>query len=192
MMTARAVRGLAGGISVLLVWGCSRPAERYGFVARLGNDTVSLESVSRQGNTVTSDEIDRFPRLRKRHTVATLGPEGELRHLVMDIVTPSEQEKQRTTHVTADVTPDTVQLVKRDGTGGVRWGFSPRGGTSMPHVPQMYSLYEMYLDAALRRGRRLHVPVNDTVQMRQFYIDREFDRFPLHRGIVWDRGNGKV
>src|SRR6185295_2571352 len=35
-------------------------------------------------------------------------------------------------------------------------------------------------------------PVNDTVQMRQFYIDREFDRFPLHRGVVWDRGGGKV
>jgi hypothetical protein len=180
-------------LSTLFVAACSlQPAERYGFVARLGNDTVSVESVTRRGNTVTSDEVDRFPRLRKRHTEMTLGPEGEIRHLVMDIVTPSEPANQRERHVVADVTADSVLLVKRDGTGGSRWAFATRGGTAMPHLPQMYSMYELYLAAALARGQRLHVPVNDTVQMRQYYIDREFDRFPLHRGIVWDRGNGKV
>src|SRR4051812_11523034 len=110
----------------------------------------------------------------------------------MDIQTPSEPANQRERKVVADVTPDSVLLTKRDGTGGMRWAFATRGGTAMAHLPQMYSLYELYLDAALRRGQRLHVPANDTVQMRQFYIDREFDRFPLHRGIVWDRGNGKV
>jgi len=192
MITLRMVRGLSFGLSVLLLWGCSRREERYGFVARLGNDTVSLERVSRSGNTLTSDEIDRFPRLRKRHTVVTLGPDGALRRLEMDIETPSEPEKQRTRHVIADVTTDSVLLVKRDGNGGVRWAFATNGGVAMPQLPQMYSFYEVYLDAALQRARKLGVPVNDTVQMRQFYIDREFDRFPLHRGIVWDRGGGKV
>jgi hypothetical protein len=192
MITLRTVRGLSFGLSVLLLWGCSRPEERYGFVARLGNDTVSLERVSRSGNTLTSDEIDRFPRLRKRHTVATLGDDGALKRLEMDIETPSEPEKQRVRHVIADVSTDSVLLVKRDGNGGIRWAFATAGGMAMPHLPQMYSFYEMYLDAALQRGKRLGVPLNDTVQMRQFYIDREFDRFPLHRGIVWDRGGGKV
>ena len=176
----------------LLLLACSPPAERYGFVSRLGTDTVSLESVTRQGNTLTSDEIDRFPRLRKRHTVATLGPEGQLQRLVMDIETPSEPEKQRQRHIIADVTADSVLLVKRDGNGGVRWAFATAGGMAMPHLPQMYSFYEMYFDAALQRGAKRHVPVNDTVMMRQFYIDREFDRFPLHHGAVWNRGDGKV
>jgi hypothetical protein len=179
----------------LLLAACSRqPEERYGFVARLGNDTVSLESVARRGNTVMSDEVDRFPRLRTRHTVITLGggPAGEIRHLVMDIETPSEPDSQRQRKVIADVTTDSVLLTKRDRTSYLRWAFATRGGTAMAHLPQMYSLYELYLAAALARGERLHVPLNDTVQMRQFYIDREFDRFPLHRGIVWDRGGGKV
>jgi len=181
-------------LSVLLSTACStsQPAERYGFVARLGSDTVSLESVTRRGNTVTSDETDRFPRLRRRHTVTTLGSEGAIRHLEMTITTPSEAEKQRESKFVADVGADSITYSKRDVAGGMRWAFPTRGGTAMAHVPQMYSLYELYLDAALQRGKRLGVPVNDTVQMRQFYVDREFDRFPLHRGIVWDRGGGKL
>src|SRR5438093_4210905 len=109
----------------LVLAACSRqPMERYGFVARLGNDTVSLESVSRRGNTVTSDEVDRFPRLRKRHTVVTLGPAGEIRRLVMEIETPSEPANERERRVVADVTTDSVLLTKRDGTGDFRWAFA--------------------------------------------------------------------
>src|SRR5205085_10395225 len=65
------------------------PAERYGFLTMLGRDTISIESVVRQGNTLTSDEVDRFPRLRVRHTVVDLNDDGSIRHLVMDIHTPS-------------------------------------------------------------------------------------------------------
>jgi len=166
--------------------------ERYGFVARLGSDTVSLERVTRSGNTVTVDGVDRFPRLRKRHTVVTLDPDGGIRRLVMSITTPSEPPKQRERKVVVDVTADSVLMTKRDDSTYQRWAFATQGGTAMAHVPQMYSLYELYLDAALQRAARLNVPLNDTVQMRQFYIDREFDRFPLHRGIVWNRGGGKL
>ena len=193
-------RSLRGGTRLrvtlagaLLLAACStQPTERYGFVARLGTDTVSLESVERTGPTLVSDEVDRFPIVRKRHTVITLGSDDEIRHLVMDITTPSDAPPRRERRVVADVGADSVILTKRDATGGMRWAFATRGGTAMAHVPQMYSLYEQYFEAALTRGRKLHVPVNDTVQMRQFYIDREFDRFPLHRGIVWDRGGGRV
>jgi hypothetical protein len=54
----------------------------------------------------------------------------------------------------------------------------------MAHVPQMYSLYELYFDAAFARAAALKRVAGDTVQLRQFYIDREFDRFPLHHGVV--------
>lgn len=75
--------------------GAEQPAERYGFVARLGRDTVSVESVVRQGNTLTSDEVDRFPLVRQRHTEITLGPDGGIQRLTMDIRTPSEPAEQR-------------------------------------------------------------------------------------------------
>lgn len=167
----------------LLACGPAAPAERYGFVARLGRDTVSVESVTRRGNTVTSDAVDRFPRVRRRHTEIELRPDGGIRRLVMDIHTPSEPPEQRERRVVADVTADSVRVSKRDGTGTTARAFATRGGVAMAHVPQMYSLYELYFAAALQRAGARRA-AGDTVQMRQFYIDREFDRFPLHRGVV--------
>jgi hypothetical protein len=169
----------------------SQPAERYGFVARLGNDTVSVESVTRRGNTVTSDAVDRFPRVRQRHTEIQLRPDGGIERLVMDIVTPSESASQRRRRVTVNVTEDSVHIVKRDSAGTVRRDFATGGGIAMAHLPQMYSLYELYFAAAL--GKMAASPASgDTAHLRQFYIDREFDRFPLHTGMVWRLSDGKL
>jgi Protein of unknown function (DUF2911) len=184
-------------LAALLLLACSAcrpaaPAERYGFVARLGRDTVSVESVTRHGNTVTSDEVDRFPRVRRRHTEIALGPDGGIRHLVMDIHTPSEPANQRERRVVADVTSDSVHVTKTDGAGTLRRDFATGGGMAMAHVPQMYSLYELYFAAALKRAAASKRTAVDGVPMRQFYIDREFDRFPLHRGVVRPLSNGKA
>jgi hypothetical protein len=56
----------------------------------------------------------------------------------------------------------------------------------------MYSLYELYFDAAFARAAALKRVAGDTVQLRQFYIDREFDRFPLHHGVVRVLANNKA
>ena len=88
----------------------SAPTEEYGFVARLGRDTVSLERVTRRGDTVETDAVDRFPRVRRRHTRIELGPGGVIRRLVMDIHTPSEPADQRERHVVAEVTADSVRI----------------------------------------------------------------------------------
>jgi hypothetical protein len=58
----------------------------------------------------------------------------------------------------------------------------------MPHLPQMYGLTELYFSAALRRARA----PGDSVTLRQYYIDREFDRFPLHSGVVRVTAPGKA
>ncbi len=91
--------------------------KHYGFITLLGNDTISVESITKQGNSFTSDEVDRFPRVRVRHTVVDLYPDGSIKHLVMDIHTPSEPENQRDRKVVADVTDSAVHLSKTDGTG---------------------------------------------------------------------------
>jgi hypothetical protein len=180
-------------LAALLALACApaAPAERYGFVARLGRDTVSVESVTRQGNTITSDAVDRFPRVHRRHTVITLGPDGGVRHLVMDIHTPSEPADQRERHVVADVTNDTVRVTKTDKAGTVERAFATNGGIVMAHVPQMYSLYELYFAAGLKHAAAKQ-PAADTAQLRQFYPDREFDRFPLHRALVRRLPGGKA
>ena len=169
-------------VAVLLLTACesNQPAERYGFVARLGNDTVAVESVTRRGNKLVSDEVDRFPLVRRRHTEIDLADDGSIRNLVMDIHTPSEPEVERDRRVEATVTRDSVHISKRDKTGTLRRSFAIGGGIAMAHLPQMYSLYELYFAAALNSARSSDAQLGRPVQMRQFYIDREFDRFPLH------------
>lgn len=173
-------------LSALAAIACrpAEPEQRYGFIARLGNDTISVESVTRRGNRVVVDGVDRFPRVRRRHTEIELGSGNTIRHLVMDIRTPSEPTNQRQRRVTADVTADSVHIVKKDDAGTLRYNFATNGAVAMAHVPQMYSLYELYFDAAFARAMALKRVAGDTVQLRQFYVDREFDRFPLHRGVV--------
>src|SRR5438094_556628 len=164
--------------------GANRATERYGFIARLGVDTVSVESVTRNGNTLVSDEVDRFPRVRQRHSEIVLGPDGGIEHLVMDITTPSEPSSERVRHVVADVGGDSVHISKQDSTGTKRIAFRNGGTLTMAHLPQMYSLIDLYFAAALRRAEAKKLAAGDSVRLRQFYIDREFDGFPLHEGFV--------
>jgi hypothetical protein len=168
------------------------PAKRYGFLTMLGQDTISIENITRQGNTLTSDEVDRFPRVEVRHTVVTLYDDGSIRHLVMDIHTPSEPSGQRNRKVVADVADNKVHLSKTDSTGTVNRDFQTGGSMVVAHVPQMYSLYELYFAAAMKRSAASKLAAGTAVQMRQFYIDREFDRFPLGEATVTLLGNGKA
>ena len=168
------------------------PAERYGFVTMLGNDTISVESVIRQGNTLTSDEVDRFPRVVVRHTVVDLNDNGSILHLLMDIQTPSEPPGERNRKIIAEVANNKVHLSKIDSTGTVNRDFPTGGSIVVAHVQQMYSLYELYFAAALKQAAASKLAVGSPVQMRQFYIDREFDRFPLGHATVTPREGGKA
>lgn len=180
-------------IALLSVGSCqTKPGEQYGFVAMLGDDTISIENITRQGNTVTSDEVDRFPRVRVRHTEVKLGDDGSIRHLVMNIHTPSEPKDEQDRKVTAVVSGNKVHISKTDKTGTVNRNFETGGGIIVAHVPQMYSLYEICFAAALKHAAALKLPQGTTVDMQQFYIDREFDKFPLGKVHVTPLANGKV
>jgi hypothetical protein len=164
------------------------PSEQYGFVTTLGRDTISVENVTHEGNEVTLQAVDRFPRLREREGTVSLNDDGSIRKIVMDIHTPSEPDSTRDQHVEATVANNVVRLWKRDKRGTLRRDFPTDGMIAMAHVPQLYSLYELYFAAALKKARS----ANDTVRFRQFYIDREFDNFPLHRGFVRFVAPGKA
>ncbi|HXB32005.1 MAG TPA: DUF2911 domain-containing protein [Puia sp.] len=175
------------------LFSCQPSAEKsYGFLTTLGRDTISVESISRRGNTLTSDEVDRFPRVRIRHTVVDLNDDGSIRHLVMDIHTPSEPSGQRDRKVVADVAGNKVHLSKTDSTGTVNRDFPTGGSLVVAHVPQMYSLYELYFAAALKQAAASRLAAGTPVRMRQFYIDREFDRFPLGHATVNPLDKGKI
>lgn len=179
--------------ALILLLSCNQPpAKRYGFLTMLGHDTISIENITRQGNTLTSDEVDRFPRVRIRHTEVNLNDDGSIRHLVMEIHTPSEPSGQRDRKVVADVANNKVHLSKTDSTGTVNRDFPTGGSIVVAHVPQMYSLYELYFAAALKKSAASKLAAGSPVPMRQFYIDREFDRFPLGEATVTPLGKGKA
>lgn len=168
------------------------PTEQYGFITKLGTDTIAVESVTRQGNTVTSDAVDRFPRVRVRHTEINLNEDGSIQRLVMDIHTPSEPTNERERNVIVDIANNKVHIAKTDSTGTVNREFATGGGIVEAHVPQMYSLYELYFAAALKHAAISKGANRSPVEVRQFYIDREFDKFPLGRGRVTPLGGGKA
>jgi len=179
--------------AVVSILSCNAPkVERYGFLTLLGRDTISIESITRQGNTLTSEEVDRFPGVRIRYTVVNLNDDGSIRHLVMNIHTPSEPSRQRDRKVVADVADNKVHISKTDSTGTVNRDFPTGGSIVVAHVQQMYSLYELYFAAALKRAAASKLAAGSPVQMRQFYIDREFDRFPLGRAAVNPLDSGKI
>lgn len=177
---------------MLLVSCHTAPANRYGYLTMLGQDTISVETVIRQGNTLESDEVDRFPEVRIRHTKVKLNNDGSIRHLEMKIHTPSEPSAQRDRTVVADATNNTVHLSKTDSTGTVNRDFATGNSMVVAHVPQMYSLYEVYFVAALKHLAASKPADGSVVQLRQFYIDREFDRFPLGHAKVTATGNRKA
>jgi hypothetical protein len=53
---------------VLLACRNPAPPEHYGFVALLGNDTVSVERIARSPTRLITDGVDRWPFVRRRHT----------------------------------------------------------------------------------------------------------------------------
>ena len=83
--------------------GSSAPLERYGFVARLGRDTISVESVTRYPDRIVSDEVDRFPDVRRRHTELELAADGSLRHMDMHVLIPSATARSRDRRIVADI-----------------------------------------------------------------------------------------
>lgn len=181
--------GLATIVTISFLSCNTVATEHYGFLTQLGNDTISVESITRKGNEITSDAVDRFPRLRIRHTVITLNDDGSIKHLVMDIHTPSEPSGQQQRKVVADVVNNKVSLSKTDSTGTVRREFATDGSLVVAHVPQLYSLYELYFSAAMKQAAS---KPGTSVKLRQFYIDREFDRFPLGHATVKVLEGGKA
>ena len=180
----------------LLFLACSSatPPERYGFVAVLGNDTVSVERIDRSPTRIVTDGVDRWPFVRRRHTEFDLNADGTIRHMVMDVRTPNgASPRERGRRVTADFSKDAVKISVRDSSGVRDTSFITGGAITVPHVSMMYSVIELEIATALRQAAAKGLEPGDSVMFRQFYPDRDVGpSFTLHRGYVHLRTGGKV
>lgn len=173
----------------LLLTGCAEasPTERYGFLALLGNDTISIESVTRYPDRFVSEEVDRFPEVKRRHTEIELAPDGSPRRMDMRVRIPSASEPaRRERRIVAEFNRNQVKVSLTDGNGTETKEMATEGMLTIPHVPQMYSLLELYFAAALERAAAESLPAGGKITAHQFYPDREFSNYPnpMHRGYV--------
>lgn len=137
--------------------GCQRPAaETYGFVATLGNDTTSVERVTRTGDHVVSDAVGRSPVVVRRHWEATLAPDGSVRHWTMDTDVPNAVPGPVHRHHTADFTDRAVRLsrrVERETT----FAYARRYPVTVPWNAFVYGTYELLFDAAIAHPDRVRI-----------------------------------
>ena len=180
----------------ILFLGCSNvaPPEHYGFVAVLGDDTVSVERVERSPTRLVTDGVDRWPFVRRRRTEFDLAADGTLRHMVMDVRTPNGMSpSERGRRITAEFSNSRVAISVRDSSGVRDTSFATGGAITVPHVSMMYSVIELEIAAALRRAAAAGIAPGDSVLFRQFYPDRDVGpSFTLHRGYVHPLAGGKV
>lgn len=179
---------------VLAACDAPRPTERYGFVAVLGRDTVSVERVERSSTRLVTDGVDRFPFVRGRHSEFDLDADGKITHMVMDVRTPNGRSPaERGRRITADMTRDMVRISIRDSAGVRDTSFRTGGAITVPHVSMMYSVIELEIAAALKRAASSGSAAGERVEFRQFYPDRDVGpSFALHRGWVYPRAHGQV
>jgi hypothetical protein len=97
---------------------------------------------------------------------------------------PDSTRRER--RIVAEFNRDRVRVSLTDGTGTQTREMASEGMLTIPHVPQMYSLLELYFSAALERAATESLPAGGKITAHQFYPDREFSSYPnpMHRGYV--------
>jgi DUF2911 family protein len=138
-------------LALLLVLGACTSPETYGFVAVLGNDTTSLERVTRSGQRIVGDAIGRSPTVTRRHWEAELGPKGVITHWSMDTDIPNGPAGGQHLHHTATFT-DTVTAFTRTTAAGTRsFAYKKSYAETVPWNAYVYATWELLLDAARRQ-----------------------------------------
>lgn len=162
-MQTRRLRGrrfrTAGAAALLLVLGaCARP-ETYGFVAVLGNDTTSVERVTRTANRIVGDAIGRSPTVTRRHWEAELGPGGAITSWRMDTYIPNAAPDRQRIHHTATFTDRATSFTRGTSAGTRSFAYRKEYVETVPWNAFVYATWELLLDAARRQPDTTHARI---------------------------------
>jgi hypothetical protein len=135
---------------LILLGACGR-TETYGFVATLGNDTTSVERITRTANHITGDAIGRSPTVTRRHWEAELGPDGAITSWRMDTEIPNARAENQSIHHTASFTGNVTAFTRTTSAGPRSWSFRKGYAETVPWNAFVYATWELLLDAARRQ-----------------------------------------
>ena len=144
-------RRTAGPAALLLVLGACTRSETYGFVAVLGNDTTSVERVTRTAQRIVGDAIGRSPTVTRRHWEAELGPDGVIASWKMDTDIPNAAPDQQHLHHTATFTGGATSFTRGTSAGTRSFAWRKQYAETVPWNAFVYATWELLLDAARRQ-----------------------------------------
>jgi hypothetical protein len=126
--------------------------QSYGFVVRLGRDTVAVERVSRTADRLVGDVLERNPAVVLRHYEAVLAPDGSVLHFVVDSRQGTPQPgRLASPRVSVDFLADSLRAMVGEGDGAAVTAFPTHGMLAMPWLTTTYGTTEQLLLAALGR-----------------------------------------
>ena len=139
------------------------PAETWGFVATLGNDTTSVERITRRGDRIESDAVGRSPVVVRRRWEATLAPDGSLRHWTMDTHIPNAPPGQQDLHHELEMGDGALHVVRQAGSDTIDRPFRDPYMRTVPWNAFVYGTYELLFQAAR--------DLPDSIRVGQYFFE---------------------
>src|SRR5690242_20728832 len=149
-MNARMLFGHMAAATLFLFASCAR-TETYGLVAVLGNDTTSVERITRTGSRIVGDAIGRSPTVTRRHWEAELAPNGVITSWSMDTYIPNASPADQRIHHTAAFSDRATSFTRRTSAGSRAWAYQRTYPETVPWNAFVYGTWELLLDAARRQ-----------------------------------------
>jgi hypothetical protein len=141
----------------------TEPEETWGFVATLGNDTTSVERVTRKGNRITGDAVGRSPMVVRRRWEMTLAPDGSVERWTMDTHVPNAAAGQQELHHEIERGAGVIRMVRRAGRDSMDRTVREPAPTTVPWNAFLYATTEQLLRAASL--------VPDTARIGQYFFE---------------------
>ena len=138
-------------------------AETWGFVATLGNDTTSVERITRDGNRLVSVAIGRSPHVVRREWEATLAPDGTVQSWSMDTYIPNAPAAESRLHHELVITDSLFRTVRQTGADSTNRTYARSYTRAVPWNAYVYATWELLLQAA--RG------LPDTTRIGQYFFE---------------------
>ena len=161
----------------------AEPEESWGFVATLGNDTTSVERVTRRGNLITGDAVGRSPLVVRRHWEMTLAPDGSVERWVMDTHIPNAPEGERDLHHEIERSDGAIRMVRQAGKDSMDRTVREASIRTVPWNAFLYATSELLFQNA--RG------LPDTARVGQYFFEG-WAEGKLGFARVRPLGNGRV
>lgn len=123
-------------------------SEAWGYIAMLGDDTTSVEWMTRSGDRITGEAIQTQPLVARRHWEATLNEDGSLRSWTMDTHIPNAPPGEGELHHEMEFSNGNVRLIREGGAESTDRTFNDPYSRTAPWNAFVYGTYDLLTQVA--------------------------------------------